>query len=326
MFRMELRKVQEIGGALLVSLPKPWAEGSRIRKGSILALELRGDGSLVIRPFEGEKESPRELRVQYPAPSQLHLQNTITAAYLLGFDIIRIAGDIRISLEDREAIKRAYRQLIGLEIVEENSRSITLQFLLQTEGLSLESLFRRMHLLTGGMYRDAINSIVEGDEHLARVVVERDEEVDRIYFLIVRLIRSAMITPLLPSKLKLSLVDLLDYRVAAHLLERIGDASVGIVEMGRNGLQLAEEERRILGEAGKNLEEMQSLAVEAFLSKSRESIEDLQRREEILSTNLNSITLNARNRLPALVELVKEIARHIIDIADLATPLTYSPP
>ncbi|MBS7638369.1 phosphate uptake regulator PhoU [Candidatus Bathyarchaeota archaeon] len=322
---MELRKVQEIGGALLISLPKQWAEGSRIRKGSILALELRGDGTLMIRPFKGEEERPKELKVPYPTPSQLHLQNTITAAYLLGFDTIRITGEARISFEDREALKRACRQLIGLEIVEEDARSVTLQFLLQTESLSLESLFRRMHLLTEGMCRDALNSIVEGDEHLARVVVERDEEVDRIYFLIVRLIRSAMITPLLPSKLKLSLVDLLDYRVASHLLERIGDASVGIVEMRGDGLKLEGEERRILGEAGKNLEEMQSLAVEAFLSKSRESIEELQRREDELFRNLNHMTMNARSRLPALAELVKEIARHIIDIADLATPLTYSP-
>jgi phosphate uptake regulator len=322
---MELRKVQEIGGALLVSLPKPWAEGSRIGKGSILALELRGDGSLVIRPFKGEEERPRELKVPYPTPSRLHLQNTVTAAYLLGYDIIRIAGEARISFEDREALKRAYRQLIGLEIVEEDARSITLQFLLQTEGISLESLLRRMHLLTGGMCRDAINSIVEGDEHLARVVVERDEEVDRIYFLMVRLIRSAMITPFLPSKLKLSLVDLLDYRVAAHLIERIGDASVGIVEMRRDGIQLEEEERRILAEASRNLEEMQGLAVEAFLSKSRESIEELQRREELLYNNLDHMAMNTRSRILALAELVKEIARHIIDIADLATPLTYSP-
>lgn len=322
---MDLRKVQEIGGALLISLPKQWAEGLRIRKGSILALELRGDGSLMIRPFKGEEERPRELRVPYPTPSQLHLQNTITAAYLLGFDIIRITGEVRISFEDREALKRACRQLIGLEIMEEDARSVTLQFLPQTEGLSLESLFRRMHLLTEGMCRDAINSIVEGDEHLARVVVERDEEVDRIYFLIVRLIRSAMITPFLPSKLKLSLVDLLDYRVASHLLERIGDASVGIVEMRTDGLKLEGEERRILVEAGKNLEEMQSLAIEAFLSKSRGSIGELQRREEELFSDLNHMTINARDRLPALAELVKEIARHIIDIADLATPLTYSP-
>ncbi len=321
---MELRKVQEIGGALLISLPKPWAERYRIRKGSILAIELRGDGSLFISPFKGEEEHPKEIKVPYPQPSQLHLENTVTAAYLLGFDVIRIAGEARISFEDREALKRASRQLIGLEIMEEDARSITLQFLLQTEGLSLESLFRRMHLLTEGMCRDAINSIVEGDEHLARVVFERDEEVDRIYFLIVRLIRSAMITPLLPSKLKLSLVDLLDYRVAAHLLERIGDASVGIVEMGIDEVRLEDEERGILLEAGKGLGEMQSLAVEAFLSKSRESIEELRRREEELFINLRSMTLNSRSRIPALAELVREIARHIIDIADLATPLTYS--
>jgi hypothetical protein len=37
------------------------------------------------------------------------------------------------------------------------------------------------------------------------------------------------------------------------------------------------------------------------------------------------MAMNTRSRILALAELVKEIARHIIDIADLATPLTYSP-
>ena len=58
---------------------------------------------------------------------------------------------------------------------------------------------------------------------IEKLIASRDDEVDRQYFLLVRLIRSAMMDRKLASKLNLSNIDILDYRIAANHLESAGD-------------------------------------------------------------------------------------------------------
>jgi len=57
----------------------------------------------------------------------------------------------------------------------------------------------------------------------SKLIKQRDDEVDRQYFLIVRLMRSAMMDRKLASSLNLSNIDLLDYRIAANHMESAGD-------------------------------------------------------------------------------------------------------
>ncbi len=63
---------------------------------------------------------------------------------------------------------------------------------------------------------------------IRKVISGRDDEVDRQYFLLVRLIRSAMMDQKLAGKLDLSNIDILDYRIAANLLESAGDYIVDL--------------------------------------------------------------------------------------------------
>src|ERR1700722_6981006 len=130
---MQMRKLQEMGGAtLLVSLPKEWARGAALKKGSVVTIEQSSDGGLLIYPMkEGADEHlGREIDIEYPSKfSNEGIPNEITEAYLLGYDLIKVGGDIRISPRDRDRIISTVKQLIGLEVVEEDAHSITSQFL-----------------------------------------------------------------------------------------------------------------------------------------------------------------------------------------------------
>ena len=55
---------------------------------------------------------------------------------------------------------------------------------------------------------------------------ESRHEVNRQYFLLVRLVRSTMADKRLHSAFNLENIDILDYRIAAHLLEDAGDTVV----------------------------------------------------------------------------------------------------
>lgn len=328
---MELRKVQEMGGGTpIISLPKKWAKQNSIKKGDVLSLEVRKDNSLIIYPFMKEEKVTREATITYPKEYIEYLVNEITGAYLLGYDVIRVQGKERITYEDRDRLKKAIRQLIGLEIVEEDAQSVTIQSLLEPTTLTPEKIFRRMHMISGGMHRDAITSLLEKDEHLVKVVVERDEEVDRLHFLLIRLIRSAIVEPRLLDEFGLSAVDCIDYRVASNLLEAVGDSSVDIA---KNVLKLSkflldDALKKGLEDARDVLEKMQELVVRAFLTKSvkdaRQAIELSSRLMAQMGKYEKAILgrpLEVFTPLSSILSSINRVCHYHIDIADLAVPL-----
>ena len=107
--------------------------------------------------------------------------------------MIKIEGSQTISREDREKVKAVIRRLVGLEIMDEDSKSLTLQFLPEPSTLDPEKIVRRMGSLTRGMLRDAREALVGEDRKMMSLIAERDDEVDRLYFLLVRAIRTATI-------------------------------------------------------------------------------------------------------------------------------------
>src|SRR5579862_5624127 len=120
----QLRKLQEMGGAtLLVSLPKDWIKAASLKKGSVLSIESSGDGGLLLYPVNEATgaRAEKEIEIKYPAQFESGgIRDQITGAYLLGYDMIRVKGEHRISAKDREGILSAIKRLIGLEVVEED--------------------------------------------------------------------------------------------------------------------------------------------------------------------------------------------------------------
>jgi len=85
-------------------------------------------------------------------------------------------------------------------------------------------------MLSMPMQIDAVEAFVESNTELANGVVERDEEVDRWYFLLVRLVRAAIADTYLLEKIKVSSVDCLDFRLLASYIETFADYAVTVAE------------------------------------------------------------------------------------------------
>ncbi len=328
---MDLRKIQEMGGGTaLISLPKEWVKMNNLRKGSLLSIERTLDNRLLIYPYQKEKQESKRIDIPYPAEYREYLLNQITGAYLMGYDIITIQARERMSYQDREMIKKAVRHLVGLEIVEEDAHSMTTQFLPEPAALNPEKILRRINMISRGMHRDAITALLEKDEHLVKVVAERDDEVDRSYFLIVRLIRSAVMDPGLASSFKLSQIDCLDYRVAANLLESLGDRSTDLAHTvsEMQDIPLDSEVSKKLGEASRLLEEEQDLALKTFLTRRAEPARgvvklssDLQKILAHLEQSTASMNNHLHSSMLDIISAMDSIRKYHIDIADLAVPL-----
>lgn len=331
---MELRRVQETGrGTLIISLPKGWARRNGVKKGNVLTVIEQPDGHLIIDSGHETPARPTEIVIPYVGQHADHIRWSIIGGYLLGRDLIRIHGEERIDPSDKELIKHTIRHLIGLEILEEDAYTIVAQCILDPSLLVPKKILRRMNVITIGMQEDAISSLLENEKKLAKAVVDRDNEVNRLYFLSVRLLRSAVLSPTLASKFGVSPIGCLDYRVAAHLIESIGDYSVQIADIvAKMPLDRPSEElMTMLGSLSKALSEIQNSAVD-FLFQERvpsdakvetlgmirgrhyEFLEKLELLNELIAREPETLI----PFLSTVSSLVDKIGGCCVDVADLS--------
>ena len=159
---MEVRRLQEMGGAtLLVSVPRDWVRRTSLKKGSVVSIEESGDGGLLVYPVKSD-ENKLEKEIEIANPSRFgseKVPSEITAAYLLGYDLIKVKGQHRISPKDRERIISSIKRLIGLEIVEEDALSITSQFLVDNTAVEPSKIFRRISSIVRAMISDSLKHL-----------------------------------------------------------------------------------------------------------------------------------------------------------------------
>jgi phosphate uptake regulator len=353
-----IRSLQQIGSSILISLPVDWVKKNYLAKGKNVSVETNNDNSISIYNNNQEEEIKIEFSYQYNN-SELGVQNDngnnkdrhvsgvgkdtkdlkillnkIFGAYLLGYNIINIKSKEPISFEDSETIKRSIRKLIGLEIVDENNYNINLQFLLDAKTLNIEKILNMMNSIITGMFRETIYSL-DGKFNLdlKKKIASRDDEIDRQYFLIVRLIRTAIMNKKLASILNLSNIDMLDYRIAANYLETAGDL---ITELTAYFTEVKEDKQlaSLIRKTGYSLEEMQIYSIEAFTKMSRvkafkviENYEEFKVSLSELKKNIKSnkdILINETSIIAVvnIISCLDKLAKCWIDITDLAQP-TY---
>lgn len=325
------RRLQKIGSSILISLPSQWIKSNNLKKGSIVPVDINRDNSISIFPSEDAADDTKEVTIPYSAVAMDTLVNQVYGAYLLGYDMIRIKAGSQISFEDADRVKKAMRKLVGLEIVDEDGFHISAQFLLDANTLDAEKILRRMSAIVAGMYRDLLEAIKSKENSIRRVISGRDDEVDRQYFLLVRLIRSAMMDQKLAGKLNLSNIDILDYRIAANLLESAGDYIVDLADTMQDfsRIRIVDE----IAEAGALVEKMQEKSVAAFVNKNRAESNIVVKTYERFNEIIGSIKGSAESKNPesaiAVLNLtysMDKIARCWVDVADLVKPVHLTAP
>jgi len=257
------------------------------------------------------------------------LEREIIGKYLLGYGIIRVEAEGRMNPEDRERVKRVSSRLIGLEIVEEDYSRIVLQSLLEPSSFPPEKILRREYSIASGMHRDAVTALVERDAQLAKNVIARDDEVDRLYFLLVRILRTVIRYPHLSEKLGILPIDCLDYRLIVSFVEAIGDQSTQIAEktikLGNKGItkdlsQLVLKLHGIVYESHEN-------AIKALFTHDVSLAEAVRTEQKAITATLGEIETLAHVEpegiAPIVIAAASSIGRiydHSVDIADLVMP------
>ena len=319
-----IRRLQRIGSSILVTLPKEWVDANKLGKSSQVEIET-GQDSLSIS-INREQRPTKDIVISYPLPKDENIVADLTGAYLLGYDIIKIQGKKSIPIEDREKIRSSTRRLVGMEIIDEDATNVNMQFLLDETTLQPEKILKRISSLALGMYNDVVTGLISDDKSNLLTLSNRDVEVNRQYFLLVRLIRSSMIDVRLAGAFSLENIDILDYRVAANILENAGDIIVELGNLIANS-SLSNNDLKQLHEIVKDFEPIAKTSTNAFTQNNRalaiQAISQHKKYQERMSKFRTS--LEKKKQIPIdyldLIHMFERITKSWDDLVDLVKPI-----
>lgn len=323
---MEYRRLQmSKGGSYLLSLPKGWVLRTGLKGGDILRLE-EGEGAVLTIRTE-EAAGPEKGATAFIKEGE-GLERQIRSNYLYGMDTIVVDLGKRMTPAIRDQVKTSIQKLIGLEVVEEDAGSVTVQCLLQPTSMPIRSTLRRAYTLASNMHKEAEEALSRMDAELARSVIRRDDEVDRLYFLMVRQLRLALRNPTVAEKLGVSASECLDLRMAAKYVETIADLAVAVAaavpRLDRKDVE---------GEIMDGLKQLSASAyrihedaAQALFKQDVKSAEEVMVKAGRLGEELAAVNEMLTNKQPRMAPLLDSLAMyfyqigsHGVDLAELVS-------
>lgn len=296
---METRKVQVTGGSTFtVSIPKSWATEQDIAAGSEVEFHPEGE-SLLLMPKRQRNGTEGTLDIADLRGADL--ARAVVTMYVSGFDLIRLETDV-IEPEQRRIIRDATQSLVGLEVIEETGGHVLLQDLLDSSELSIHNAITRMRLIALTMLEDAVSSVTTTDHELAEDVIRRDDDVDRLWFMVSRVFRSVLRDPSAAAAIGLSREVCFDYHSSARQLERIADHSVKIATLATELQDIPEDVSEGIADLQEDARAIIERAMEALLE------EDSDRANELAN--------DARDAVTAIDDHTRSIDELIRDVAD----------
>lgn len=183
---MDHRKIQVTGdGTYTISLPKSWVRKKGLGRGDAIAFVERGD-EIALRSGEGK---PGEFRVKVSTDDAEFLSRLLITKYIQGYDSVVFYSDEHIDSSIRKSLVRSSDYLIGLELLGEGRNMLSFRMVVSDGGDMLECL-GRMHGLSLLSLKELIGSMESGvcDDDVLDVIIDRDNEIDKLYFHILRLL------------------------------------------------------------------------------------------------------------------------------------------
>lgn len=221
---METRKVQLSGGTTYtVSLPKKWAQEHGIDAGSVLALHPNGDSSLLIEASTERTTDDQTVTVVISMTNDKALRQRILALHAVGYDEVTLSDSTGISPDQRRIVEDTIAELSGFEVLETTDHRLKLTNLISAENVDIRKSVLRLRLVMLSMHSDGLDAVINGDTELARRVISRDSEADKLFAMITRHFRRSLSNLYEVEKLEHSRDELFEYYYTARQFERIAD-------------------------------------------------------------------------------------------------------
>ncbi|MFW9822794.1 MAG: PhoU domain-containing protein, partial [Candidatus Thorarchaeota archaeon] len=297
-----------------------------IQKNDTLAILSQPDGNLLITPqIENEQVLKTKEIIVDDSYDENFLFRVLIGAYIMGFSSIVLKSSKKFDPSLRDVITSFTQIAIGPEIVEESNNFILIKDLLNPKEMPFEKTIKRMYILVQGMHEDSINALETGRGELAEEVIKRDNDVDRLHWLIGRQSHIVLRDIILCQKMGITLEQASHFHQMSRFLERIGDHASKIA---KNVLILIkhnidENLKEEIKSVSRLSLELLNKSLDAWLQKSiilaNENIEDIK--ELINSTEKISLSTNSNPQISIaigyIIESIRRTAEYSGDISEI---------
>jgi phosphate uptake regulator len=217
---MQVRKLVKSGeSSLVTAIPQDWLKKNKLKAGDLVYFNDQNN-SLVLQAEEKEEKAPsQEIVINIDGKEEKTIYRDINAAYLDNYDFVIIKGK-EITKRSKK-IKSFISDLVALEVMEESTDKIVAKNFLNIKDLDIKLLIRRMDNITRSMIIDLKQAIT--DKEIGESVVARDLDVNRVNFLVLKILKVANKNKSLFNYIGIAESDLLMYWDLNVHLEKIAD-------------------------------------------------------------------------------------------------------
>jgi phosphate uptake regulator len=197
-----------------------WTQKNNLKKGDLVYFNESNTNELLLSPQNGagERVKLQEVSINTDGKSFTDIKREIVSAYIRNVHVLHIEGK-NLDKKVRE-IREYLSGLMALEIVEHSGNKIVAKDFLNMKKISLFQTIKKIDLIVRGMFEDSLK-IFDVDSYQSLMV--RDEDINRLVTMVLRVSRYALRKPHLIQNTGLAPFDFFKYFQIADSLERIAD-------------------------------------------------------------------------------------------------------
>jgi len=208
------RKLQKIGGSLVISLPKKWTENYKLNAGASIGIEVRNDGTLSIMPtMEPENEIVED-------------ESILEASENVIWELLKksFAGETKITIISEREINKILRRNIlkyvtrlpNTEVIEETNQKMIVQNFGYKE-IPTKKLIQRLLYLVANMFEDL-------EQKSFNDLDDSFEQLGKFYFILVIHIRTYLRTGIYNSSTsEFTPLKAMDYRMFSEKIVELAE-------------------------------------------------------------------------------------------------------
>ena len=302
----EMRRLQKVGySTLSVSIPSDFAKDLGLHAGDNMLVREEADGTLRLIPAVSAKRVSKASIKADQVDGEDLVPKLIIGCYALGYDTIEVVGKDALNESTVDQAVKTMRRLRGLEVVESQRNKVVAQSFMDPTKFPVDSLIKRLQILVGRSLGNVIEALEAGTTGRLNEVRRIQDEVDELYWLIVRQLLVALNRREIAAEIGIeSPLHASGDRVTAKTLEQIGSVI----------LDLAEEIVRQKGK-GATIERRVLVRIEKLARKAQESFNTTV--ESLLTPDIKLIE-RSMGLVNGTLEMESEITHELLESGEYA--------
>jgi phosphate uptake regulator len=254
-----------------------------------------------------------------------YLLQLLIGAYIAGFSSIKITSPSRMSTTVRNVIRSFTQLAIGPEVIEETETIVILKDLHNPIEMPMDRTIKRMHIIVKGMNEDVMRALQTNDSPLTDDVRSRDNDVDRLHWLVARQYNILLQNANLAEKMKITIGMASAGFLISRIIERIGDHVVRIAQNVPNLIDNTLNRKiidKICNASSLSLD-IFTKSISSFFKKdikaSNETMESVEKLES-LCEEINTLALQQKGivaiSIGYIIESIRRIGEYAEDISE----------